>query len=107
MDNKIDVNSICKEILKQEENSIQLLSVEMDSIIINTDSVVKDNNNNNDYLSNNDDTVTDIININKSLNNVSNNLNVQDKSSVCYRYTYLKRKLCQTGFYSILRNHKY
>jgi hypothetical protein len=117
MDNKIDVNRIRKETLKQEEQSIQLLSLQMDTININTDGmcICDDNYNtvntvntvNNERIINNDDTFDQIMNVNKSFNNISNIINVQDKSSVCYRHTYLKRKLCKTGFYSIIRNRKY
>lgn len=108
MNNKIDVNMINKEILKEEVENINFITNEINIIELKSNKNFKVDKSN--YM------VKFNINIDNIIHDLNSNkddcLNKQpiikslDKTSFDYRKLYCKRKLNQTDFNSILRKNK-
>ena len=108
MNNKIDVNMINKEILKEEVENINFITNEINIIDLKSNKNFKvDKTKYMVKFNVNIDNIIRDLNANKddSLNKQVIKANL-DKTSFDYRKLYCKRKLNQTDFNSILRKKK-
>ena len=107
MNNKIDVNMINKEIIKEEVENINFITNEINIIELKSNQNFKVDKTK--YMVKFNINIDNIIRDLKD--NKDNSLNKQpikklDKTSFDYRNLYCKRKFDQTGFNSILRKKK-